>query len=306
MGQKRILNCSITGGIHCPSMSPYLPANPDQIAQSAIEAANAGASTVHIHARNAHDGSPSSKLEDFQYIIDKIRAVNKDIIICITTGGGLGMSIEERTHIIPHLKPEIASMNCGSINWGIFPLADKITEWKHDWEKGYYERTKGSIFQNTFAEMEGILNVFKQNNVVPELECYDVGHIYNLKYMMSAGYTAEGRKPYLQFVLGINGALGAAPYDLMNMKETADRLLGVGNYEWSAFGAGKAEYPICTQSLFLGGHVRVGLEDSLYLSEGVLAKSNAEMVEKMVRIMKEFDFEPMTPDEARTVLGIQK
>jgi uncharacterized protein (DUF849 family) len=287
-------------------MSPYLPATPEQIAQSAIDAANAGATTVHIHARSPEDSSPSSKLEDFQYILDKIRAVNKDVIICITTGGGLGMSIEQRTHIIPHLKPEIASMNSGSINWGLFPLAESITEWKFDWEKPYYENTKGSIFQNTFADMEGILKVFKENNVVPELECYDVGHLYNVKYMMDAGLIPSDPKPYLQFVLGINGALGASPYDLMNMKQTADRLFGADGYEWSAFGAGKAEYPICTQNLFLGGHVRVGLEDSLYLSKGVLAKSNAEMVEKMIRIMKEFDFEPMGPNEARSVLGIKK
>jgi len=284
-------------------MSPYLPSTPDEIALSAIDAANAGASTVHIHARNPEDCSPSAKLEDFQVIVDKIRAVNKDIIICITTGGGLGMTIEQRTHVIPHLKPELASMNTGSINWGLFPLAEKISEWKYDWEKPYYERTKGAIFQNTFADMEGILKVFKENNVVPELECYDVGHLYNVKYMMNAGHITQ--KPYLQFVLGINGALGAQPYDLMMMKQTADRLFGEDGYVWSAFGAGKFEYPICTQSLFLGGNVRVGLEDNLYISKGVMAKSNAEMVEKMVRIMKEFDFEPMSPAEARVTLGIK-
>ena len=304
MSQKRILNCAITGGIHCPAMSQYLPATPDQIAQSAIEAANAGATTVHVHARNPVDSSPSSKLEDFQTIVDKIRAANKDIIICITTGGGLGMTIEQRTHIIPHLKPELASMNCGSINWGLYPLAEKITEWKYEWEKPYYERTKGAIFQNTFEDMEGILKVFEDNNVVPELECYDVGHLYNVKFMMNTGNISA--KPYLQFVLGINGALGATPFDLVVMKQTADRLFGIDGYEWSAFGAGRASYPICTQSLFLGGHVRVGLEDNLYLSKGVMAKSNAEMVEKMVRIMKEFDFEPMSPTEARKVLGINQ
>ena len=303
MNLKRIVNCSITGGIHCPTMSPYLPKTPNEIAQSAIDAARAGATAVHIHARSPEDCSPSSKLEDFQTIVDQIRAVNKEVIICITTGGGLGMTIEQRTHIIPHLKPELASMNCGSINWGLFPLAEKITEWQYDWEKAYYERTKAGIFQNTFADMEGLFKVFKDNNVVPELECYDVGHLYNLKFMMDRGHVVG--KPYLQFVLGINGALGATPFDLVMMKQTADRLFGESGYVWSAFGAGRMAYPVCTQSLFLGGNVRVGLEDNLYLSKGVLAKSNAEMVEKMVRIMKEFDFEPMTPAEARPVLGIK-
>lgn len=302
--QKRILNCAVTGGIHCPTMSPYLPATPKEIAQHAIDAANAGASTVHIHARNPEDGSPSSKLEDFQVIIDKIRATNKEIIICVTTGGGLGMTIEERTHIVPNLKPELASMNCGSINWGLFPIAEKIKDWKYDWEKPYYERTKSGIFQNTFADMESILKIFRDNNVVPELECYDVGHLYNVKFMMDKGHITG--KPYLQFVLGINGALAATPYDLVVMKQTADRLFGADGYEWSAFGAGKTEYPICTQNLFLGGHIRVGMEDNLYLSKGVKAKNNAEMVEKMIRIMREFDYEPMSPAEAREILGITK
>lgn len=304
MNQKRILNCAITGGIHCPSMSPYLPSTPAEIAQQAIDAANAGASTVHIHARSPKDSSPSSSLEDFQTIIDKIRSVNKEIIICVTTGGGLGMTVEQRTHIIPHLKPELASMNCGTINWGLFPLAEKITDWKYDWEKPYYERTKAGIFQNTFADMESILKIFEQNNVVPELECYDVGHLYNLKFLMDSGHIT--RKLYLQFVLGINGALGSTPYDLMTMKQTADRLFGEDGYEWSAFGAGKSEYVVCTQNLFLGGHVRVGMEDNLYLEKGVMAKSNAEMVEKMIRIMREFNFEPMSPAEARQTIGIRK
>jgi uncharacterized protein (DUF849 family) len=258
---------------------------------------------VHIHARSPEDGAPSSKLEDFQTIIETIRAVNKDIVICVTTGGGLGMTVEERTHIIPHLKPELASMNCGSINWGLFPLAEKIDEWKHSWEKPYYERTRAGIFQNTFADMEGILKTFDKNGVVPELECYDVGHLYNIKFMMKSGLIV--RRPYIQFVLGITGALGAAPYDLLMMKQTADRLFGENEYEWSAFGAGKTEYSICTQNLFLGGHVRVGMEDSLYLSKGVKAKSNAEMVEKMVRIMREFDFDPMSPAETRKMLELR-
>lgn len=302
MKNKRILTCPITGGIHSPSMSEYLPVTNEQIAKSAIEAAKAGAAVVHIHARNDEDGSPSSKLEDFEYIINTIRAANKEVIICVTTGGGLGMTIEERVAVVPKFKPELATMNTGSINWGLFPIAERITDWKHDWEEEYYTRTKGAIFQNTFAEMEAVLAKFKENDVLPELECYDVGHLYNVKFMLDRGWITG--KPYLQFALGINGALGSTPEDLMMMKQTADRLFGVDGYVWSAFGAGRTEYPIATQAVLLGGNTRVGLEDNLYLSKGVKAKTNAEMVEKMKRIMAEFDLEPATPDEARQMLGL--
>jgi uncharacterized protein (DUF849 family) len=298
---KRIVTCAITGGIHSPTMSEYLPATPKEIAHSALEAAGAGAAVVHVHARNESDGSPSSKLEDYQMIYNTIREENEDVIICVTTGGGLGMTHQQRTHYIPHIKPELASMNCGSINWGLFPLGEKITNWKHDWEVEYYNN-KEMIFPNTFGSIGENLKLFEEHNVLPELECYDVGHLNNLKFMMNRGYVK--RKPYIQFVLGINGALPATPYDLVTMKLTADRLIGEDNYVWSAFGAGRFEYPICTQTLFMGGHVRVGMEDNLYLSKGVKAKSNAQLVEKMVRIMSEFDYLPMTPAEARETLGI--
>lgn len=301
---KRILNCAITGSIHVPSMSPYLPITPDQIAQNAIDAASAGAATVHIHARDPENGKPSSDLKLYEEIIDKIRAKNNDVIICITTGGGAGMTVEERIAVVPKFKPEICSMNAGSINWGLFPAAARIKEWKYDWEKPMLEMSKGFIFQNTFADMEVMLKTMKENGTKAELECYDVGHLYNVKFLQDVGLI-EG-KPYLQFVLGINGALAATPYDLQYMKETADRLFGVGGYNWSAFGAGRAEYPTCTHNLFLGGHVRVGMEDNLYVSKGNMAKNNAELVEKMARIMKEFDYEIATPDETREILGIRK
>ena len=301
MSMKRIVTCAITGSIHSPTMSEHFPATPLDIAQHAIDAANAGAAVVHIHARNEKDGSPSAKLEDFKVIVDKIRGANKDVILCVTTGGGKGMTIEQRTHVIPHLKPELASMNAGTINWGLFPIGEKITEWKHDWEAAYYANKDG-VFQNTFGDMEGILKLFDDNNVLPELECYDVGHLHNIKFLKDRGHIRK--KLYVQFVLGITGALGASSYDLMSMKQTADRLLGADSYNWSAFGAGREEFPICTQALFMGGNVRVGMEDNLYVSKGVKAKSNAELVEKMVRIMKEFNYEPMTPAEARAVLEI--
>ena len=300
---KRIINCSITGSIHTPTMSPYLPTTPDQIAQNAIDAANAGAATVHIHARKPENGMPSSDIEIYREIIEKIRARNKDVIICITTGGGAGMTVEERVGVVPEFKPALASMNAGSLNWGLFPAAAKIKEYKFEWEKAMLEMTKGFVFQNTFADMEVMIKTMNENGTKPELECYDVGHIYNLKFLQNAGLIKG--KPYMQFVLGINGALGSTPYDLMNMKQTADRLFGIDGYEWSAFGAGKAEFPVCVQNLFLGGHVRVGMEDNLYLSKGRLAKSNGELVEKMARIMKEFDYEIASPDEARQILGLE-
>lgn len=302
LNNKRIITCAVTGGIHSPTMSEYLPASPKAIADSAIEAADAGAAVVHIHARNEADGSPSSKLEDYKYIYDRIRNYNKEVIICLTTGGALGHTIEQRTNYIPDLKPQLASMNCGSINWGLFPLSEKIKEWKYEWEPRYYE-SKDKIFPNTFGDMEKILKLFENNNVKPELEIYDIGHLYNLKFMMDRGLV-HGRL-YIQFVLGITGAMRANPEDLLMMKTTADSLFGKGEYDFSAFGAGRFEYPICTQSLFLGGHVRVGLEDNLFLSKGVKAKSNADLVKKMKRIMEEFDYEPMTATEAKVTLGIK-
>jgi uncharacterized protein (DUF849 family) len=194
-------------------------------------------------------------------------------------------------------------MNAGSFNWGLFPLAQnpKI-QWKYDWEKPMYESTKSFIFQNTFADMEGMLKIFNENGTKPELECYDAGHIYNVKYLMDAGMLIG--KPYLQFVLGINGGLGAEPDNLVDLKHLADRVLGVGNYEFSAFGAGRMEYPLCMQSLLLGGHVRVGLEDNLYLKKGKLAENNAQLVEKMANLMEMIGYEIASPDEARSILGL--
>jgi uncharacterized protein (DUF849 family) len=285
-------------------MSPYLPYKPEDIAQNAIDAANAGATAVHIHARNPENGAPSSDLEIYDKIISKIRQANKDVIICVTTGGGMGMTVDERLAVVPRFKPQLCSMNAGSINWGLYALAEKFKEWKFPWEQPMYAMTKDFIFKNTFADMERMLTIMAENDTKPELECYDIGHLYNLKSLQAQGLLKG--KPYLQFVLGINGALGADPVDLFNMKSTADRVFGVGGYEWSAFGAGRQEYPICTTNLFLGGHVRVGMEDNLNLGRGVPAKCNAELVEKMVRIMKEFDFEPASPAEGKQILGVTR
>ncbi len=305
MAIKRILSCSITGSIHVPSMSEYLPITPEEIAQSALEAAEAGAAVVHIHARDPKNGMPSSDHALFQKIVDLIRAKNKDVIICLTTGGSFKMTVDERMSVVPKFHPELASMNAGSINWGLFPIASNPKmNWKFDWEKPWLETTDQAIFKNTFGDMMAALPMFYKNNCLPEIECYDVGHIYNVKWLKDNGYI-QG-KPYLQFVMGVNGAIGATVEDLLHLKHTADRLLGEGNYNWSAFGAGKNEYPICTVNLLLGGHCRVGMEDNLNLAAGVKAKTNAELVQKMVRIMNEFGFEPATPDEAREMLGIKK
>ena len=304
MSNKRIVSCAITGSIHVPTMSEYLPITPQQIAQNALDAAVAGAAVVHIHARNPADGMPSSDLNLFQEIIDLIRAKNKDLIICLTTGGGAGMTVEQRLAVVPRFKPELASCNLGSINWGVFAIAEKYKEFKYPWEGAMMKMIEGYIFQNTFADLKTMLPVMAENGTKPELEVYDIGHLYNLAYLLQAGFI----KPpvYLQFVTGILGGIGSTPYDLLNLHTTAERLFGAGNYQWSAFGAGRAEFPICTQALLLGGNVRVGMEDNLMLSRKKKAKSNGELVEKMVRIMRELDLEPASPDEAREILGLKK
>ena len=303
MSNKRIVTCAITGSINIPTMSEYLPITPGQIAQNALDAADAGAAVVHIHARDPKDGRPTPDLEVFQEIVDLIRAKNKNLIICLTTGGGAGMTVEQRVSVVPRFKPELASCNLGSINWGIFAIAEKYKEFKHPWEGAMMKMSEGFIFQNTFGDLKTMLTVMAEHGTKPELEVYDVGHLYNLAYLVKAGYV---KLPvYMQFVTGILGGIGATPYDIMHLHNTAERLFGRGNFDWSVIGAGRSQFPICTQGLFLGSHVRVGMEDNLSLSRGVLAKSNGEQVEKMVRIMREFDFEPASPEEARKILKLK-
>lgn len=298
---KRVLTCAITGSIHTPTMSEYLPITAKEIAENAIDAANSGAAVIHIHARDEKTGEPSSDVKLFEKIIKLIREKNNEVIICVTTGGSLMMSVEERLSVIPLLKPELASMNCGSINWGMFPVLNKIKEFKYEWEYNYLS-DKAMVFRNDFLSIEKFLEFMNKYGVKPELECYDVAHIYNVKSFVDRGLIKG--KPYLQFVLGIYGGIGSSVNDLMTMKNTADRVLGKDNYIWSAFGAGRSEFEICTTALFLGAHTRVGLEDNLYLSRGRLAKNNAELVQKMVRIMNEFGFEPASPKEARELLEL--
>jgi len=297
---KRIISCAITGAIHLPSMTPYLPITPEQIAQNALDAADAGAAIVHIHARNPVTGQPSPDLNLYRQIINQIKEKNNDVVICLTTGGGAGMTPAERMAVVPAFKPELASMNTGSMNWGMFPLLDKIKEFQFPWEGEYLNATKDFVFPNTFKSMEAMCKIMDENGTKPELEAYDVGHLYNIAHMLKAGII---KAPItMQFVTGILGGIGSSPYDIMNMHQTSERLFGKGNYNWSVIGAGKAEFPDAMLSLILGGHVRVGMEDNLYLGKGRLAKSNGELVVKMVRMMADLDLEPATPAEAREML----
>lgn len=302
MKNKRVINCAITGAIHTPSMSKYFPWKPEEIARQAIDAANAGAASVHLHARTREDGRPSPDLEIYREIVEAIRSAT-DVLLCLTTGGGMGMTIEERVSVVSEFKPELASLNAGSINFGVFPIAEQLSNAEFEWEKPFIEGGKDFVFANTFEAMEKMCTIMRGNGTKPELEIYDIGQLYNVKYLLSVGVLEE--PVYLQFITGVLGGIGGTVYDLVNLKQSADRILGAGKYNWSCNSAGRMEFPMCTTNLFLGGHVRVGMEDNLYISKGVLAKSNAELVEKMVRIMKEFDIEPATPDEAHEMLQLK-
>lgn len=306
MSNKRIVTCAVTGSNHTPTMTEYLPITQEEIANAALGAAEAGAAVVHIHARNPETGQPSPDLKLYEDIIDRIRDKNKDVIICITTGGGPGMTVEERVGVVPAFKPELASCNLGSFNWGLFRGTEKIKEWKYEWEREQFtgQNSKSSIFPNTFADLMVMTTTMENNGTKPEFEAYDVGHIYNLKFLLDEGYV----KPpvYIQFVPGVLGAINTTPYDMMALHTTAERVLGHGNYKWSTLGVGKFEFPTCTMALLLGGNVRVGMEDNLYVAKGVKAKTNAELVDKIVRIMGELDFEPATPQEAREMLSLNK
>lgn len=299
---KVIITCAVTGGIHTPSMSDALPITPDQIAQSAIEAAEAGASILHLHARDPQDGRPSPSAEVFMQFLPRIKQAT-DAVLNITTGGGLNMRMEERLEGAMASWPEMASLNMGSMNFGIFPMAWKERDWKHDWEKPYLLGTDDFIFRNTFRDIEHILrNLGEAHGTRFEHECYDVGHLYNVAHFVDRGLL----KPpfFIQMIFGILGGIGAAPENLMFMKETADKLFG-DDYRWSVLGAGRHQMPLITQAAMMGGHVRVGLEDSLYIGAGKLAASNAEQVAKIRRILEELGLEIATPADAREILALK-
>ncbi len=299
MARKVIISCAITGSIHTPSMSPHLPVTPDQIAQAAIGAAEAGAAVVHLHARDPQTGKPSQDPALYMQFLPRIKAACS-AIINITTGGGLGMSIDDRIAPALAAQPELASLNMGSFNFNISGAARALKEPSQDWEKTYLAGTRDLIMSNTFTQIESVVERLGATGTRFEFECYDVGHLYNLAHFADSGLI---RPPFfVQCIFGITGAIGADPENLMHMKATADRLFG-RDYLLSVLGAGRAQFPLVTMGAILGGNVRVGLEDNLYIGKGRLATSNAEQVAKIRRILDELGLEAATPDEARAMLG---
>lgn len=302
---KLIITSALTGAITVPTQTPHLPFTPDDIAADAIACAQAGAAAIHIHARDPENGKPSSDPEIVMEIAGKIKA-GTDAIVGITTGGGMGMTPEERLRGASMCEPEIASFNLGSMNFSMHPVArrwPKPEDWQYDWEYDYVTGTKNFIFPNTFGSMEVFAETMQQKNIRPEFEAYDVGHLYNLKFMENQGIM---KPPYwIQFVLGVLGGLAATPETLLMMKETADRLFGPENYRWSVIGVGyPQEFHMAAMAIMMGGHVRVGLEDNIFIKRGELA-TNPQLVEKVVRLADEFEREIATPDEAREMLGLK-
>lgn len=297
--EKVIISCAVTGSIHTPSMSPHLPVTPQQIADSAIGAAKAGAAILHLHARNPETGRPSSAPEVYRQFLPIIRD-GCDGIINITTGGGLGMTLDERLAAAKWAEPEIASMNMGSLNFNISGAGARIREFKNDWEQPYLEMTKDFILSNTFTQIERGMTELGALGTRFEFECYDVGHLYNLAHFADRGIV---KPPYfVQAIFGILGGIGPEHENLMHMKSTADRLFG-NDYYLSVLAAGRHQLPFVTMGAIMGGNVRVGLEDNLYLGKGQLAPSNADQVAKIRRILEELSLEVATPDDARRMLG---
>jgi len=300
MREKTIITAAVTGSIHTPTMSPYLPVTPQQIADDAVAAFEAGAAVVHVHGRNPETGQPTPDLEVMREIVRKIKA-RCNVVICITTGGGLGMTVEQRVAPVTLYRPEMASLNGGSMNFALFQALDKFKEFKHDWEPQYLAMTEDLIFPNTFKSIREFCRIFLLNETKPEFEIYDAGMVNNLAVLIQRGHIK--RPVYLQFVMGVLGGITPSPENLMFLLDYARKL--IGEFEFSVCVAGRAQFPICTQSILLGGHCRVGLEDNLFLEKGQLAKSNAEQVAKMARIIRELGSEPATPDEARQILGLK-
>ena len=302
MAKPVIITCAATGGIHTPTMSPYLPITPREIATAAIEAAEAGASIIHLHARDPETGKPDHRPETFMQFLPVIKQ-STDAVINVSTGGGLGMTIDERLAAAMRAKPEMASLNMGSMNFGIFPMLEKYSEWKHDWEPAFLEMTKDFIFPNTFKSIEYVLRELGEAHGTKfEFECYDLGHLYNLAWFVDKGMV----KPpfFVQLIFGILGGVGAELDNLMHMHKVAERLFGDA-YEWSMLAAGRHQMGFGTQAALLGGNLRVGLEDSLYIAKGQLAKSNAEQVTKIRRIVEDLSLTVATPKEARERLGLK-
>jgi uncharacterized protein (DUF849 family) len=296
-----IISCAVTGSIHVPSQTPHLPITPEQIAENAIGAAQAGAAVLHLHARDPETGRPTPDPDVFARFLPEISDAC-DAVINITTGGGHGMSLEERTAAARRFRPELCSLNMGSMNFGIFPILDGVAEFQHAWEPEYLEMTRDYIFRNTFKDIEWVVGTLGADGTRFEFECYDVGHLYTLAHFLERGIV----KPplFVQAIFGILGGIGPDAENLMHMKATADRLFG-DDYRLSVLGAGRHQTRLVTMGALLGGNVRVGLEDSIFLEKGRLASSNAEQVDKIVRILRELSLDIATPDQARRMLDLK-
>ena len=299
--RKVVITCAVTGAIHTPSMSQYLPVTADEIADAAIGAYEAGAAVVHLHARDPKDGRPDQRPEAFEPFLKRIKKTC-NVVVNITTGGAPTMLVDERLKPCAHFKPEIASLNMGSMNFGLYPMLQRFKEFKYDWERPYLEGSYDRIFKNTFQDIDQILTTCNKNGTRFEVECYDIGHLYTLRHFADRGLI---KAPYfIQSVFGILGGIGPHPEDVAHMKRTIDRLFG-NDYVWSVLGAGRNQLPIAAQSVALGGNVRVGLEDSLWIGAGRLAESNAQQVRAARQVIEGLGLEIATPDEAREILQLK-
>ncbi len=303
MGRNVIITCAVTGSIYTPTMSPHIPVTGPEIASASIDAAEAGASIIHLHARDPENGRPSAKVEDFMNFIPQIDQAC-DAVLNISTGGSSLMSLDDRLAPARHISPEMCSLNMGSMNFGIFTLKRKYENWKHDWEPALLDATKHTTFKNTYEDIEMILSdLGEKGGSKFEFECYDMGHIETLAFYFRQGLVKAPM--YVQFVLGVMGGIGASAENLMSMKAAADRLLGAENYQFSVLAAGRHQMPLATMAVILGGNVRVGLEDSLTVPPGKLATSNAEQVKKIREIIEALGYGVATPEETRERLQLK-
>ena len=299
---KVIITCAVTGSVHTPTMSPYLPITPSEIVDAAVGAAEAGASVIHLHARDPRTGKPSPDAKLFMDFLPRIKQ-QTDAVMNISTGGGLGMSLEHRLEAAHAARPELCSLNMGSMNFALHHIVPKFSQWNHDWEKDYLEATKRGIVSNTFEQIERIIvEVGQAYGTRFEFECYDISHLYTLAHFLDRKLLTPPL--FVQTIFGLLGGIGADPEDMLHMRRTADRLF-VNDYLWSILAAGKHQMNMCTMGAIMGGNVRVGLEDSLYVGKCELAKSNAEQVAKIKRILGELSLEVATPDEARDLLKLK-
>ena len=299
--RKVIITCAVTGAIHTPTMSPHLPVTPDEIAREALAAAEAGAAVLHLHARDPETGRPDQSPEAFARFLPRIKQAS-NAVINVTTGGSPFMAVEERVRPAATFKPEVASLNMGSMNFGLFPMLDRYDSFQFDWERQHLEATRDLVFKNTFKDIEYVLAICRENGTRFEFECYDIAHLYNLRHFLDRGLVEPPL--FIQSVFGILGGIGTHPEDLMHMKRTADRLFGE-HYRWSVLGAGRQQIALASMGAAMGANVRVGLEDSLWAGPGRLAASNAEQVEMIRQVLEGMSLEVATPDEAREILSLK-